>query len=145
MDGTAGSRTDAARIHAIVSVAMSDCNGFRLKGLNPACDRVSIKSNVQSTWMMTYKRMKNPVSHEIAMTRHELVILKCEDGADSAEVEICPLGDKAGTMIVESSRKATRTLRVGAKYRWELEPGEALICRTSLIVHPVAPGAGMVV
>jgi len=122
---------------------MSDCNGFKVRGLNPACDRVSVKSNVQTTWMMTYKRMKTPVSHEVAIARNELVIMKCEDGADSAEIEIVPLGDKAGTMIVESSRKATRTLRVGGKYRWALEPGEALICRTSAIVHPTGPGAGM--
>lgn len=114
-----------------------------MRGLNPASDRVSIKSSVQTTWMLTYKRLKTPVSHEVAMAKNELVVLKCEDGADSAEVEIVPLGDKAGTMIVESSRKATRTLRVGGKYQWALEPGEALVCRTSTIVHPTSAGAGM--
>jgi len=124
---------------------MSNCNGFKLRGLNPASDRVSVKSSVQSTWMLTYKRLKTPVTHEVGMTKNELVIIKCEDGADSAEVEITPLGDKAGTMIAESSRKATRTLRVGTKYRWALEPGEALVCRTSMIVYPVSPGAGLTV
>lgn len=124
---------------------MSDCNGFKLRGLNQASGRISVKSNVQTTWMLTYKRpgKKEPISHEVAMTANELVIMKCEDGADHAAVEIIPLGDKAGTMIVESSRKATKTLRVGGKYRWELDPGEALICRTSAIVHPNSQGAGL--
>lgn len=126
---------------------MSTCNGFKLRGLNPAFNRVSVKSNVQTTWNPTYKKpgAKSPASYEVAMTRNELIVLKCEDGAEHAVVEMQPLGDAAGTMIVESSRKGTRTLRVGGKYRWELDPGEALICRTSNITHPTGVGAGLTV
>jgi hypothetical protein len=124
---------------------MSTCNGFKLRGLNSAINRVSVKSNVQTTWSPTYKKpgAKTPASYEVAMMQNELIILKCEDGAEIAVIEITPLGDAAGTMIVESSRKATRTLRVGTKYRWEVDPGENLICRTSTIVHPTGPGAGL--
>lgn len=124
---------------------MSTCNGFKLRGLNQAFNRVSIKSNVQTTWNPTYKSIgaKKPKEHEVAMTRDELIIMKCEDGSEHAVIEIIPLGDAAGTMIVESSRKETKTLRVGGKYRWELDPGEALVCRTSAIMHPNGPGAGL--
>jgi hypothetical protein len=132
---------------------MADCNGFKVRGLNQAAGRVSVKSNAQSTWMLTYKRpgKKEPIWHEVAQAQNELTILKCEDGAEGAIIEVSPLGDKAGTMIAESSRAhcggkhLTRTLRVGSKYVWELDPGESLICRTQMMVHPKGPGAGMTV
>ncbi len=126
---------------------MSACNGFKLRGLNPAADRVSIQSNVQTTWPLTYKKWKlgRPIWHEVAQTKDELIVIKCQDGSDHAVVEIVPLGDKAGTMIAQSSRKATKTMRVGSKYRWELDPGEAIIIRTTAIVYPSGPGAGLAV
>src|SRR6266436_1573730 len=126
---------------------MSTCNGFKLKGMNQHFNRVSVKSNVQTTWSPTYKTpgAKKAKEYEVGMLRDELIVLKCEDGAEVAELEIVPLGDGAGTMIAESSRGATKTLRVGSKYRWELQPGEALICRCSRMVYPNSPGAGLVV
>ena len=123
------------------------CNGFKFRGLNPAVNRVSVKSNVQTTWSPTYKTpgTKRPKEYEIGMLRDELVVMKCEDGAETAELEITPLGDAAGTLIAESSRDVTKTLRVGSKYRWILRPGEALIFRCSRIVFPNSPGAGVTV
>lgn len=128
-------------------MSSAQCNGFEFRGLNPAINRVSVKSNVQTTWSPTYKTpgSKNPKKYEIGMLRDELVVMKCEDGAESAEIEIKPLGDAAGTLIAESSRGATKTLRVGSKYRWVLKPGEALIFRSSRIVYPNSPGAGLAV
>lgn len=122
---------------------MSDSNGFKIRGLNPDSDRVSIQSNVATTWMLTYKRFNLHPWQEVGMTRDELIIIKCQDGVATAEIEIEPLGDRAGTMIAQSSRKAAKTLRVGVKYRWALEPGEALTLRSQNIVHPKGPGAGL--
>jgi len=123
---------------------MSSTNGFKIRGLNPDSDRVSIQSNVQTTWMLTYRRHGGkPVWHDVGQMKDELIIIKCQDGAASAEIEIHPLGDRAGAMIGQSSRGATRTMRVGSPYRWILAPGEALILRTSNIVYPQGPGAGL--
>lgn len=122
---------------------MADSNGFEIRGLNPDSDRVSIQSNIQTTWMLTYKRMGEPVTQRVGIMRDELIVIKCQDGAASAEIEITPLGDAAGTLIGQSSRKATRTMRVGDPYIWELEPGESLVIRSQSIVHPKGPGAGL--
>lgn len=126
---------------------MAECNGFKLRGQNQASGRISVKSTIHSTWMITYKKPWSlmPVEREVIMQKDELIILKCEDGADFPVVEIKPLGDKAGVMIVQSSRRGHRTLRVGKWERWELEPGEALVCRTSAIAHPRGNGAGLIV
>ncbi|MGH7748806.1 MAG: hypothetical protein ACREQ5_29195, partial [Candidatus Dormibacteria bacterium] len=128
---------------------MSDavCNGFKLRGLNQDAGRVAVQSNVQTTWMLTRHRSgtTKPIEHEVGMTKNELIVIKCQDGAGYAAIELKPLGDAAGTLIAESSRKATKTLRVGSKYRFELDPGEALVLRSTAIVHPTGPGAGMMV
>lgn len=124
---------------------MSSCNGFKIRGLNQDANRVSIQSNVQSTWQLTYKKIgrKEPPYNEVGMAKNELIVIKCQDGAGYAVIEIVPLGDAVGTLIAESSRKDTKTLRVGSKYQFELDPGETRILRTSTIVHPQGPGAGL--
>lgn len=122
---------------------MADSNGFKLRGHNSAANRVSVQSNVQTTWMLGRARDGAPQWHEIGMTRDELIVIKCQDGAESAEIEIIPLGDRAGTLIGDSSRRGARTMRVGTSYIWVLEPGEALVLRTSRIVHPTHAGAGL--
>lgn len=124
---------------------MSNSNGFRIRGLNQDSNRVSVQSNVQNTWMLTRRKWSamSPMWHDVGMTKDELIILKCQDGAASAEVQIEPLGDDAGTLIADSSRRVTKTLRVGMKYVFSLEPGEALVIRGSRIAHPTGPGAGM--
>ena len=126
-----------------------NCNGFKLCGLNQESNRVSIQSNVQTTWFLTRKKWKlwdgKPKEFEVGITRDELIVIKCQDGADSAAISIKPLGDQVGTLIAQSSRRATKTLRVGSTYRWELEPGEALVMRNSMIVYPTHEGAGLAV
>lgn len=123
------------------------CNGFHLRGLNQDCNRVSVQSSVANTWMMTYKKhaFARAAVHEVGMNRDEIIVVKCQDGSGHAEIEIRPLGGKSGTLIAQSSRKGQRTLRVGGKYRFELDPGEAVVLRTSSIVHPSTAGAGLAV
>lgn len=118
-------------------------NGFRIRGLNADADRVAVQSSVANTWMLTYKRWGFQQWSDVGMHRDELIVLKCQGG--EAELELEPLGDKAGTLIAQSSRRATRTLRVGQRYRFELERGEALVLRSTNIVHPTHAGAGMTV
>ena len=124
---------------------MSDSNGFKLRALNQDCNRVAVKSSVQTTWMLTYKArvLGPPKEYDIAMDKNELIVLKCEDGSGHAALEIRPLGDKVGTLIAQSSRKGIKTLRVGEKYRFELDPGESLVIRGNRIVHPTNAGAGL--
>ena len=124
---------------------MPASNGFKIRGLNQASNRVSIQSSVQTTFMLTRRKFGGllPKWFEVGMTKDELVIVKCQDGADSAEIEIIALGDAAGTLIAQSSRHATRTLRVGTSQTWELEPGESLVVRGTNITHPTNAGGGL--
>jgi hypothetical protein len=124
---------------------MSGCNGFKIRGQNQDSNRVSIQSNVQTTWMLTYRRpgAAGPIWHEVGMLRDELIVIKCQGG--EAVIEIEPLGDAAGTLIAQSSRKSTQTLRCGSRYRWELERGESLVMRCTNIVYPISAGAGLAV
>lgn len=125
---------------------MSECNGIKLRALNPDCNRIAIKSSVQTSWMVSYKKYSHfskPAEYEIGFNKDELLVLSFQDGSGSAAIEILPLGDKVGTIIAQSSRNATRTLRVGGKYRYELQPGESVILRGSKIVYPNSPGAGL--
>lgn len=122
-----------------------DCNGIKVRPLNQDCNRIAVKSSVQTTWMMTYKKrvLAKPESYDIAMDRDELLVLSFQDGSGGAEIEIEPLGDRVGTLIAQSSRGPTRTLRVGQKYPIALSPGESIVLRGSNIVHPRHMGAGM--
>jgi hypothetical protein len=126
---------------------MSICNGFKLRALNADCNRIAVKSSVQKTWMMTYKRgmLAQNKPQEVGMARDELVVIAFQDGSGGAEIEITPLGDSVGTLIAQSSRKGTKTLRVGSTTRYELDPGESVVLRTNRIVHPTSAGAGMAV
>jgi hypothetical protein len=124
---------------------MSECNGFKLRALNPDCNRIAVKSSVQTTWMLTYKKhaFSKAQEYEVGFDKNELIVISFQDGSGGATIEIEPLGEKVGTIIAQSSRKATRTLRVGTKYRYEMDPGESIIIRGSKIVHPNTPGAGL--
>lgn len=124
---------------------MADTNGFRIRGLNQDSNRVSIQSNVQDTWMLTRRKFAGLINkwYDVAMTRDEIIVIKCQDGASFAEIEIEPLGDRAGVMIAQSSRRSTKSLRVNEVYQFTLEPGEALVLRSQNIVYPTGPGAGL--
>jgi hypothetical protein len=125
---------------------MSECNGLKIRALNPDCSRIAVKSSVQTTWMMTYKKhsiLSKPKEYDVGFDKNELLVLSFQDGSGGAVIEIEPLGDNVGTIIAQSSRKTTRTLRVGGKYRYELDPGESIVIRGSKIIHPNTPGAGL--
>ena len=112
------------------------CNGIKVRSLNPDCTRIAVKSNTQSSWMMGYKRysmISKPAEYEIGIAKNELLVLSFQDGSGGAEIEIEPLGDRAGTLVYTSNRNQRRTLRVGSKYRFELSPGESIIMRSAEI------------
>jgi hypothetical protein len=119
---------------------MSECNGIKLKGLNADCNRIAVKSTHQSSWAMPYKShvFSRPKEHDVAIHRNELLVLSFQDGSGMAEIEIVPLGDRVGTLLMQSSRNAHKTLRVGGKYRFALKPGESIIFRNSTMVHPTS-------
>jgi hypothetical protein len=121
-----------------------DCNGFKLRLLNPDCNRIAVKSSVQTSWMPTYKKhvFSKPQEYEVGFDRDELVVIGFQDGSGEAVIEIVPLGDKVGTIICQSSRNATRVLRVGSKYRYTLEPGEQLVMRGKNIIYPTRGSSG---
>jgi hypothetical protein len=126
---------------------MSECNGFKLRGLNSDCNRIAVKSTHQSSWQMPYKShiFSRPKEHDVAIHKNELVVLSFQDGSGQAEVEITPLGDKVGTLLMQSSRNARQTLRVGAKYRFVFKPGESITFRNHTMIHPTrdAPGGAI--
>lgn len=126
-------------------MAGAGTNGFRIRGLNQAANRISIQSSEQPTWMLTRRKFAGllPKWHEVGQAQNELIIVKCQDGADWAEIEIEPLGDKVGVLIAQSSRRGTRSLRVGSSHVFALEPGESLVLRSELIVYPTHAGAGL--
>lgn len=115
-----------------------NCNGIKLKGLNADCNRIAVKSTHQSSWQMPYKAhvFSRPKEHEVAIHQNELLVVSFQDGSGQAEVEVIPLGGDAGTLLMQSSRNAHKTLRVGGKYQFSLKPGESLIFRNHTIVHP---------
>lgn len=123
-----------------------ECNGFKIRSLNPDCTRVAIKSNSATSWFLTYKKwhfMSKPEEYVVGINRDELIVISFQSETGGAVIEIIPLGEKVGTIIVQSSRKATKTLRVGTGYRFELDPGESLVLRNSHIVYPQTVGAGL--
>jgi len=123
---------------------MSECNGFKLRGLNQDCTRIAVKSTHQSTWQMPYKlhRFARPKEHDVAIHQNELAVLSFQDGSGAAEIEIIPLGDKVGTLLMQSSRNARKTLRVGQKYHFRLQPGESVTLRNHTIIYPTHDGPG---
>ena len=137
---------------------MSNCNGFKLVALNPDCDRIAVKSSIQTTWNPSYSwRLWKGKKYEIGFEKDELMVISFQSVSGGAAIEIHPLGDKVGTLIAQSSKGdktrngkrvggGTQVLRVGSSYRFELEPGESIVLRGSKIVHPVSPyGAGLAV
>lgn len=121
---------------------MADSNGFKLRGLNQDCNRIAVKSTHQSTWAMPYKShiFSRPKEYDVAIHRNELAVLSFQDGSGCAEIEVIPLGDRVGTLLMQSSRNARQTLRVGAKYRFALKPGESLTFRNHTMIHPTKEG-----
>ncbi len=117
---------------------MAQCNGFKLRGLSQDCTRIAVKSTHQSSWQMPYKShvFSRPKEHDVAIHQNELMVLTFQDGSGCADIEITPLGDRVGTLLMQSSRNARQTLRVGAKYRFSLKPGESITFRNHTMIHP---------
>lgn len=124
---------------------MSGSNAFRIRGINQAANRVSVQSSVQDTFMLTRRKFAGllPKWHDVTMSRDELVVIKCQDGADFAEVEIEITSDKAGTFIARSSRGSSTSMGAGDKKVFTLQPGEALVLQGENIRHPTGQGAGI--
>ncbi len=120
-------------------------NGFRIRGLNADCDRLAVQSSEQTTWLLGRKRGGKGVApwHDVAIGQHELIVLRAYGGCPTFEIRA--EGDKAGILILQQSRGATRSLRVGGKRVIELDRDESLVIRCEWIEYPrsagVAPGA----
>src|ERR1700677_2265928 len=117
---------------------MSECNGFKLRALNQDCNRIVVKSTHQSTWMMTYKThaLARTKEYEVAIHRNELAVISFQDGSGMAKIEITPLGERIGTLIMQSSRNAHKVLRTGSRYQFDLKPGESVTLRNHTMIHP---------
>lgn len=121
------------------------CNGFRIRGLNADCDRLAVQSSEQTTWLLGRKRggLGRIQWKEVGIQQNEVIVVRAYGG--SPTVEIQPLGDKAGLLIVQQSRGPTKALRVGSKAVFELDRDESCVIRCEWIQYPhhagVAPGA----
>jgi len=123
------------------------CNGFKIRGLNPDSQKVSVQSSTDSTWMLPYKRWAGmpPKWSEVGIARDELKVLRCNGSQPVIEIE--PLGGPYGILVIQRSRGETRTLRVGQRWRMELGYDESVVIRTEFLQYPKqesSPGfAGM--
>lgn len=130
------------------------CNGFKVRGLNPDCDKLGVQSSEQSTWFLG-KTKRGFGLHagwkEVGLQQNELMVLRAYDGACPV-LEIEALGDKCGVLVIQRSRGATFNVRVGSRVRLELGPGESAVLRCEWMryprssgVHPGAYGRGLAV
>jgi hypothetical protein len=124
---------------------MSQVNGFKLRALNQDCNRIAVKSTHQSSWQMAFRSWNflKAKEYDVAIHQNELAVLSFQDGSGLAEVEIEPLGERVGTLLMQSSRNARQTLRVGQKYRYKLKPGESITFRNHTIVYPTDTPTGV--
>jgi len=115
-------------------------NGFRIRGLNADCDRLAVQSSEQTTWLLGRKRggLGLPQWHDVGISQNEIIVLRPYGGCPTFEIKA--LGDKAGLLILEQARGATRSLRVGASRVVELDRDEACVIRCEWVVHPRHPG-----
>jgi hypothetical protein len=117
------------------------CNGFRIRGLNADCDRLAVQSSEQTTWVLGRKSSWLGFGRgweEVAIQKNELIVLRPYGG--SPEFEIEALGDKAGVLVIQQARGATRSLRVGSKRVVCLDRDESCVVRSAWIEYPTHPG-----
>lgn len=124
---------------------MSGCNGFKLKGLSADFNRVAVKSTIQSSWNPTYKLRagSKPKEYEVGILQNELIVISFQDGSGECPIEVTPLGERIGTLVMQSSRNESRVLRAGSKYRFRMKPGESITLRNDTIKHPTHQPAGI--
>lgn len=113
-------------------------NGFKIRALNADCDRLAIQSNTETTWPLGRgSKARGPQGkwHEVALAQNELKVLRAYGAAPSFELEA--LGDRAGLLITQRSRGATRAIRVGQRVRFEMLVDESLVLRCEMLVTPL--------
>jgi hypothetical protein len=125
-----------------MSVQFARSNGFKIRGLNADCDRLAVQSSEQTTWLLGRKRGGKgaPPWREVGLQQNELMVLRAYGGAPTFEVQA--LGDKSGLLILQESRGATYSLRVGSRRVIELGADESCVIRCEWINYPMAPGVG---
>ena len=119
-------------------------NGFRVRGFNSDVDRLAVQSTHQTTFFLTRRRfavpgLRGPLWHEVGIAKNELVVMRAYGAAP--EIEIEPLGDRFGVLIVEATQQFTRTLRVGSRLRIAMKPDEAIVIKCEQWREPRSEGA----
>jgi hypothetical protein len=111
------------------------CNGIQLVTRNADCNRLAIKSSVQTSWNPTYKTRSSAASkkYEIGIGRNEILVISLQDPSGHAIFDLKPLGDKAGALVAQGDTMGTKTLRVGTNYRYELKGDRSIILRSTEI------------
>lgn len=123
------------------------CNGFKFRPQNQDCNRIAVKSSVQTSWNPTYKKTRNasPEIYDVGFTKNELIVISHQSTSGCAEFILEPLGTQGeGSLIAQLSDGSTKVLRVGSRYTYELKWGQSLVIRGEQIQHPVGMGAGIV-
>lgn len=115
-------------------------NGFRIRTLNPDCDRLAVQSSVQTTWFCTYRSRwfgkLGSWHREVGLAQNELIVLRPYRGKPVIELE--GLGGPHGVLIVDKASGGTRVLRNGQRQQFELDC--ALVIKTENIRYPRGDG-----
>lgn len=122
------------------------CNGVKIKALNQDAGHVAVQSSAETTFMLIRRRwgISRAQAMEKAIGPNEVVHIKAQDDSSAPEIEITPLGNSDATLVCQSNRKGSKTLRVGKPYIFAMQPGEALVLMSPYIRHPIGDsGAGM--
>jgi len=118
-------------------------NGFRVRGFNSDVDRLAVQSTRQTTYFLTRRRfaipgLRGPLWHEVGIAKDELIVLRAYGAAP--EIEIEPLGDRFGVLIVEATQQFTRTVRVGSRLRIAMRRDEAVVIKCEQWREPGSEG-----
>lgn len=118
----------------------SRTNGFRIRTLNPDCDRLAVQSSLQTTWFCTYNGHGGEmVEHEVGIAQKELIVLRPYQG--KPVFELVGLGGDHGVLIVQEASGSTRTLRNGQRVRYECTG--AVVIKTENFAPPGREGASI--
>lgn len=116
-------------------------NGLKIRGLYGDVDRVSVQSTEQDSHLLTRRRWNFLPAKwtEVSMSRDELVVLKCNDGA--AVIDIKHLGGVHGDLLVDESGERRHRVRDGEVVRIRLERNRAVFLKCQDMRYPLGrPG-----
>ena len=114
-------------------------NGFRIRTLNPDCDRLAVQSSISATWFCTWDPDKRKGwKREVGIAQKELVVLRPYQG--KPVIEIKGLGGPHGVLIVDRANGGTTVLRNGQKQQFEMDG--ALVIKTEHFAPPGRESAG---